>query len=78
MPTPTGFDLPPELLKRLKFRAKRDKRTLENEILHCLNLGLTRENPPERFQDRARRLRQVSHGVLRVDDLKHLIEDGRR
>lgn len=77
MPTPTGIDIPPELLRRLKFRAKRDHRSLENEILHCLSVGLKQEDRPERFRDRARRLRQTTRGVLRAEELHSLIEEGR-
>ncbi|WP_309400745.1 FitA-like ribbon-helix-helix domain-containing protein [Cerasicoccus maritimus] len=77
MPTPTGIDIPPDLLRRLRFRAKREHRSLEDEILHCLGAGLIQQDTPERFLDRARRLRQLAHGVLRVNELESLIEHGR-
>ncbi|MBK1856983.1 FitA-like ribbon-helix-helix domain-containing protein [Cerasicoccus arenae] len=74
---PTGVDIPPELMRRLKFRARRQHRSLETEIFYCLNAGLAQEERPERFRDRARRLRQGAHGILRPDVLKSMIEDGR-
>lgn len=77
MQPPARLDIPPDLLRRLKFRAYRQHRTLENEILRCLDLGLAQEEPRERFRDCARRLRQDVHGVLTIDRLDQWVNCGR-
>lgn len=77
MSTPASLELPPDLLRRLKFHAYSQHRSLETEIIRCLNLGLQQEERPLRFRDRARNLRQHARGVLTADSLKQHIENGR-
>lgn len=77
MQTPADLDIPPELMRRLKFRAYSQHRSLESEIIRCLNLGLQQEERPQRFRDRARSLRQHARGVLTAEALRQHIENGR-
>jgi len=77
MHTPAAIDIPPDLLRRLKFRAYSHHRSLENEVIRCLSEGLKQEEQPERFRDRARNLRQLSRGVLTAESLRRHIDSGR-
>ncbi|MGE9296758.1 MAG: FitA-like ribbon-helix-helix domain-containing protein [Puniceicoccales bacterium] len=77
MDSTTALPLPPQLMRRLRFRAKREHRSLEAELIHCITLGLEAEQGHERFRDRARRLRHSTRGVLRNDVLSQLIDEGR-
>jgi len=77
METTSNLPLPPRLLRRLRFRAKREHRSLESELIRCLELGLEAGRQPERFRDRARRLRHDARGVLHNDVLATLIDEGR-
>ena len=40
MPTLTIRDVPPELLDRLRRRAKQDRRSLTQEVIHLVELAL--------------------------------------
>ena len=73
-----SVDLPPALVRRLKFRARRTRRTLDAEIVSCLQAGvdtvLRREEP---FRHAAPRLRRKVGGCLRHRQLSCWIDQGR-
>ncbi|MEM8549344.1 MAG: hypothetical protein AAGF10_01000 [Verrucomicrobiota bacterium] len=73
-----SFDLPPELLKHLKFRARRTHRSLEAELVNCLHTGIdTLRRREERFRQAAPRLRQKVRGLMRRRQLDAYINSGR-
>ena len=78
MDSTSVLQLPPSLLRRLRFRAKRDNRSMQSELIHCLYLGLQQEAEPEAFLDQARRLRQQCHGLLTEKIYEQIINEGRQ
>ncbi|MEO0795181.1 MAG: Arc family DNA-binding protein [Verrucomicrobiota bacterium] len=76
MESTSGLQLPTSLLRRLRFRAKRDNRSMQSELIHCLYLGLQLKVEPESFLEQARRLRQQCHGVLTEEIYEETLNDG--
>lgn len=71
-------NIPPLLLRRLKFRAHRRHTSLESELAACLRVGMeATTRGEERFRQTAPRLRQKCTGFLRGDQLAALIDEGR-
>ncbi|MEM9227214.1 MAG: hypothetical protein AAGA45_04530, partial [Verrucomicrobiota bacterium] len=71
-------DLPPELLRNLKFRARRTHRSLDAELVECLSTGIdTLRRREERFRHAAPRLRQKVRGLMRRRQLDAYINSGR-
>ncbi len=71
-------NIPPLLLRSLKFRAHRRHTTLDSELAACIRAGMdSLMRHEERFRQTAPRLRQKSTGFLRRGQLAALIEEGR-
>jgi plasmid stability protein len=70
MPSLTLKDVPPELHRRLKARALRNRRSLNREAIECLRAA-TGSSPidPEALLARARSLREQVSGLLTQRDL---------
>ncbi|MGH7338546.1 MAG: FitA-like ribbon-helix-helix domain-containing protein [Myxococcota bacterium] len=65
MPTLTVKNVPPELHRRLKLRAERNRRSLNSEILECLrDAAHPRRVDPEALLAAARELRAKVRGRL--------------
>ena len=78
MPTLTLKDIPPELHRRLKARALRNRRSLNREAIECLRAA-TGAAPidPEALLARARSLREQVSGQLTQRDLARWKRAGR-
>ena len=78
MPTLTLKDVPPEVHRRLKARALRNRRSLNREAIECLRAA-TRAVPidPEALLAKARSLRQQVSGRLTQRDLEAAKRAGR-
>jgi plasmid stability protein len=60
MPSITIKDLPENLLERLRRRAREDKRSMNREVIHLLDLALARETVQTAKEARSREVdRQV-------------------
>ncbi len=55
MPAITLQDIPEDLLERLRHRAARDKRSMNKEVVHLLDLALSGEMAPADTATLARR-----------------------
>jgi plasmid stability protein len=78
MPTLTLKDVPPEVHRRLKARALRNRRSLNREAIECLRAA-THAVPidPEALLAKARSLRQQVSGRLTQRDLEAAKRAGR-
>ena len=78
MPTLTLKDIPPELHRRLKARAQRNRRSLNREAIECLRAA-TGAAPvdPELLLARARALRERVKGRLTQRELASWKRAGR-
>ena len=78
MATITLKNIPEDLHQRLRDRAARHHRSLNGEILACLE-GSVRREPvdPKTFVARIRDLRPPGHEKLTQDDFDALKDDGR-
>jgi plasmid stability protein len=78
MPTLTLKDIPPELHRRLKARALRNRRSLNREVIECLRAA-TGASPidPEALLAKARALREQVSGRLSQRDLDAAKRTGR-
>ncbi len=71
-------DIPPELHQQLKERAERHRRSLNAEVIACLESVLAAEQiDPERELQEIKMLRERVGGYLTQDDLDFMIEEGR-
>ena len=63
MPTVTVKNIPEELYKQLKSVAERNRRSVNSEIIMCIeNTIITRRIDPNEAIEDARRLRQLTTG----------------
>lgn len=78
MPTLTVKNVPPELHRRLKQRAERNRRSLNGELLECLReAAMPRRVDPEALLASARELRGRVRGRLSEARLRALKNAGR-
>ncbi|MEX2401130.1 MAG: Arc family DNA-binding protein [Rhodothermales bacterium] len=79
MATLTLKNIPTELHRRLKERAARNRRSLNNEAIHCLEQALAAApTEPESYLDRIRPLRQKTNRLpLTEERLRAAREEGR-
>ena len=62
-------NIPPELYKKLKARAAQHRRSLNGEVIVCLEQALqSMAFDPEAFLARARELRELAPGVYVTDE----------
>ena len=69
MPTITVKNIPPELYERLKQSAKANRRSINSEIIVCIERAMsTQKARPEEIVASARRLREKTARYLISDD----------
>ncbi len=79
MPAITLKNIPPDIYERLKEAARAHHRSLNSEIINCLEAALKprRVSPAERLE-RLRRLREdVSPARVSAADIRKAIDEGR-
>ncbi len=79
MPALTIKNVPDELYEKLKLSANVNRRSLNSELIHCLETILMpkRVTPAERIQ-RARALRSaMDAGGVGIGEIREAIEQGR-
>lgn len=79
MPTITVKNIPPDLYERLKLAAEANHRSINSEIIVCIERSLGgRPLDVEQFLERARRLReQTAHYQLSDEDFNEAKTSGR-
>jgi plasmid stability protein len=76
MPTVTLKNIPSKLHQKLKARAASHRRSLNSEIITCLE-SVVEAVPTDALLRRARFLREQVSGVVHDSDLKSLKNQGR-
>ena len=79
MPALTVKNIPETLYNRLKEAASANHRSINSELIHCLEQMLlpTRVSPSEHLQ-RARELRRgIDASLVDIDDIQDAINEGR-
>ena len=79
MPALTVKNIPETLYNRLKEAASAHHRSINSELIHCLEQMLlpTRVNPSEHLK-RARELRRgIDINLVDIDDIQSAINEGR-
>lgn len=79
MPALTIKNIPDNLYEKLKMTAQSHHRSLNSEIIHCLEIVLIPQkiNVSERLQ-RAQKLRvQIAEGAITAEDIDDAINQGR-
>lgn len=78
MPDITLTNLPDELLRKLKTRAAANNRSINSEIIACLEKSVTSTRPsPETIRQQAKRMRAKVKGSLSMEEIRKAIEEGR-
>ncbi len=79
MATITLKNIPDDLYERLRRRASTHRRSINSEMIHCLEEALQpRRLPPEERLRRIRKLRPaIDSQAVSHDDLLAAIDDGR-
>ena len=79
MTTFTVKNIPPNLYERLKKSAERNRRSINNEIIVCIEKSVQSQAlDTNQILAKARKLRSLTHAVPVTDDeLINAIEDGR-
>jgi plasmid stability protein len=70
-------DIPDEIHGRLRDRAARNRRSLQQEILACLEAAVMAGPVPDDVLDRARVLRRRQPSAVRAADLERSRREGR-
>ena len=69
MPTITVKNIPVEIYQRLKQRAETNRRSLNSEIIACIELAvISQPLDPQAFIQRARSLREKNQGTILTDE----------
>ena len=79
MPALTVKNIPETLYNRLKEAASANHRSINSELIYCLEQMLlpARVNPSEHLQ-RARELRRgIDASLVEIDDIQNVINEGR-
>ena len=83
MATLTIRNLPEELHATLKLRAKRNHRSVNQEVIAELSLAITHETPEERNARVEREIREIealrarAKGFLTAEEIEEAKQDGR-
>ena len=78
MPNLTLKNIPPDLHRRLRQRAKRNRNSLNREVIECLREATTATRiEPEALLARARELRATVKGRLTAAELARFKNAGR-
>jgi plasmid stability protein len=79
MPSITVKNIPPELYGRLKQHAEANRRSMNSEIIACIEQVVTsRLIEPEKFLFKARQLREETQDYLISDDEFNLAKQAGR
>jgi plasmid stability protein len=79
MATLTVKDLPTEIHRRLKARAERNGRSLNREVIECLEASVRPERVDvQAFLEEARAIRRSLKHRLTAREIEHLKREGRR
>ena len=79
MATVTLKNIPDELYERLKATAQAHRRSINSELIHCLETVLKpRKISAEERLDRLRRVRpQIDANAVSLDEIQQAIDQGR-
>lgn len=79
MSTFTVKNIPPKLYEKLKKSAKLNRRSINSEIIVCIEKSVqTQALDTDKILEKARKLRSLTQAMPITDDeLNHAIEDGR-
>jgi plasmid stability protein len=79
VPTITVKNIPPELYERLKQTAKANRRSINSEVIVCIERAMsTQQAHPEEIVAKARRLREkTTRYVISDDEFTRLKSEGR-
>ena len=79
MPTITVKNIPPEIYGKLKALAKANRRSMNSEVLLCIERAVASQRPDvDELIARARRLRELTadHSIS-MEEITRAIEEGR-
>ena len=78
MATITIKNIPDRIYQRLKFLAKKRHRSLNSEIIHCLERSIdSSEVDPEEIRLRAKLFREKIKGEISPEEIEKAINQGR-
>ena len=78
MPSITVKNIPEPIYQQLKKRAKAQHRSINSEIIACLEQSTLPHRPsPEEFLRQARKMRQQAKGSLSAQEIQEVIDQGR-
>ena len=79
MPTITVKNIPPELYERLKQSAKANRRSINSEIIVCIERAMsTQQDRPQEIIASARQLREkTARYLINDDEFTRLKSEGR-
>ncbi|RCK77795.1 MAG: hypothetical protein OZSIB_2853 [Candidatus Ozemobacter sibiricus] len=72
-------NIPPAIHEAIKERAKRNFRSVNNEIIACLHeILFPRKIDPQAELEKVKQLRKLVNGFLKEEDLTKMISKGRK
>lgn len=79
MATITLKNIPEDLYERLKIVAKANHRSINSELIHCLEIALRpHQVPPEERLERLRKIRpDIPHSAVSPEEIQLVIDEGR-
>ena len=78
MPSITVKNIPEPIYQQLKKRAQAQHRSINSEIIACLEQSTLPHRPsPEEFLRQARKMRQQAKGSLSAQEIQEAIDQGR-
>ncbi len=79
MPALTIKNIPPELYQELKSAAERHHRSINSEVIACLERSLqtVRINPEDRLEDIRLLRSQIQPDVIAAEDIDRAIDEDR-
>lgn len=78
MPSITVKNIPEPIYQQLKKRAKTQHRSINSEIIACLEQStLSHRVSPEEILRQARKMRQQTKGSLSAQEIQEAIDQGR-
>ncbi|MFO8029348.1 MAG: Arc family DNA-binding protein [Cyclonatronaceae bacterium] len=78
MPSITVKNIPEPIYQQLKKRAQAQHRSINSEIIACLEQSTLSHRPsPEEFLRQARKMRQQTKGSLSAQEIQKAIDQGR-
>lgn len=78
MPSITVKNIPEEIYEKVKEQAAAHHRSINSEIIACLEKSVSPTRPsPEYIRQQARRARAAARGSLTMEEIRKAIEEGR-